>query len=435
MALKEIPDRYLGMIIHFFMNFHNDTSEFSHPHLRKSFQHSYMFFVFMYGLLILIGFGANIMLIHKITVQRPYNTSMYKYLAFNALNDIIKCVVVLPLALSTTLFQNWVYGSFLCYLFPMLQDIPFHASMLTFLLITFDRYRQILYPLKQPFSSFLAMICVWVATIFAVLPYAVYTRYLDLEVYIGPQFKGTGICAINVDDNIEEYIRGLFILMYVLPLGLIAYLHVKSSEEIKARQAALTVSYHDVSVVGNRENDSVSMSSLNPNLISTGQLESRVSSSVTLTVPKEFPIACQSCEDNYSRDKVLHFSTNTGANEENKDWQLEKQLQAFLAAAVSAYAACLLPLNLVRLLKHVVYESYESSFHFDITFITVVWLAFLPTVTTPIIFRFYHKPGENTSNISRYLRLGRCSDVSFSAYDLQKKETSSKNLLNAPNVI
>ncbi|KFM70648.1 Neuropeptide Y receptor type 2, partial [Stegodyphus mimosarum] len=149
MTLKEIPDRYLGMIIHFLMNFHNDTSEFSRPHLRKSFKKSYLFFIFLYGMLIAIGFLANIVLIRKIVTQKPCSIPMYKYLAFNALNDMLKCAVVLPLALSTTLIQNWVYGSFLCYLFPMLQDIPFHATMLTFVLIAFDRYRQILYPLKQ----------------------------------------------------------------------------------------------------------------------------------------------------------------------------------------------------------------------------------------------------------------------------------------------
>lgn len=432
MALKEIPDRYLGMIIHFLMNFHNDTSEFSHPHLRKSFQYSYVFFVFMYSIIFVSGLGANIMLLHKIYNLRPYNISMYKYLACNAINDMIKCVVIMPMALSTTLFQNWVYGSFFCYLFPMLQDIPFHGTMLTFLLIGFDRHRQIVYPLKPPFSSFLCMVGVWVATVFAVLPYAVYTRYLDLEIYLGAQFKDTGICAINVDDNIEEYIRGLFIIMYVLPLGLIAYLHVKASEEIKIRQAAFTVSYHDVNVNGNRESDSVS--SLNPNLIAAAPLGSRVSSSVTLTVPKEYPMPCQNCEDPYSQDKSLHFSVNNVSSEDNKDWQHEKKLQNFLASAVTAYAVCLLPLNLVRLLKHVVYETYESSYHFDLTFITVAWLAFVPTVTTPLIFQHYHKPGENVINISRYLRLGRSSDVSFSAYDLQKRETS-RNTLTAANLM
>lgn len=431
MALKEIPDRYLGMIIHFLMNFHNDTSEFSHPHLRKSFQYSYVFFVFMYSIIFVSGLGVNVMLLHKIYTLRPYNISMYKYLACNALNDMIKCLAVMPMALSTTLFQNWVYGSFFCYLFPMLQDIPFHGTMLTFLLIAFDRHRLILYPLKPPLSAFFGMLGVLIATIFAVLPYAVYTRYLELEIYLGPQFKDTGICAINVDDNIEEYIRGLFIITYVLPLGLIAYLHVKTSEEIKIKQQAFTVSYHDVNVGGNRENDSVS--SLNPNLITTAPLGSRVSSSVTLTVPKEYPIPCQSAEDPYSQDKPLRFSSNNVSSEDNKDWQQEKKLQNFFASAVTAYAICLLPLNLVRLLKHVVYETYESSYHFDLTFITVAWLAFLPTITTPLIFRYYHKPGENVINISRYLRLGRSSDVSFSAYDIQKRDTS-RNALTAPNI-
>lgn len=382
MAVKEIPDRYLGMIIHFLMNFHNDTSEFNRSHLRKSFEKSYKFFIFMYGLIIVIGFAANILLIRKILIHRTYHISMYKYLALNSLNEILKCTVVMPLALSTTLFQNWVYGSFLCYLFPMIQDIPFHATMLTFLLIAFDRYRQTLYPLKQPCPPFLCMIGVYIATIFTVLPYAVYTRYLDLEAYFGAQFKGTGICAINVEDNIEEYIRGLFIIMYVLPLGLIAFLHIKASEEIKAHQTAFTVSFHDVRLEGDSAD--------------------QMAPAITLTIPKQFP--------------------RKGKDDE-KDWAFEKQMQSFLAKAVITYATCLLPLNLIRLLKHVVYETYENSFHFDISFIMVVWLAFLPTITTPVIFLFWQQSGVQSSTSSRYLRLGRSSDVSFAPYETPTNST------------
>ncbi|GBL88770.1 hypothetical protein AVEN_158902-1 [Araneus ventricosus] len=350
---------------------------------------------------------------------------MYKYLAFNALNDVVKCVVVLPLALSTTLIQNWVYGSFLCYLFPMLQDIPFHATMLTFLLTAFDRYRQTVYPLKQPVPAFLCMIGVWTATIVAVLPYAVYTRYLDLEIYFGVQFKGTGICAINVEDNIEEYIRGLFIIMYVLPLGLLAFLHIKTSEEIKSRQMAYTVSFHDVSLPRSHENDSVT--SLRPNI--THEENPRPA---TLTVPNEFPIACQRFDS--PQERVLHFSTDT-INSDEKDWILEKQMQSFLATAVTTYAICLLPLNLVRLLKHVVYETYENSFHFDISFITVVWLAFVPTVSTPVIFLLWQRSGVHQSSISRYLRLGRSSDVSGSVYNIEKKNSFVEKSANENNTI
>ncbi|GFT03108.1 g_PROTEIN_RECEP_F1_2 domain-containing protein [Nephila pilipes] len=349
---------------------------------------------------------------------------MYKYLALNALNDILKCVVVLPLALSTTLIQNWIYGSFLCYLFPMMQDVPFHATMLTFLLIAFDRYRQTLYPLKQPIPAFLCMVGVWIATFIAVLPYAVYTRYLDLELYFGAQFKGTGICAINVEDNIEEYIRGLFIIMYVLPLGLMAFLHIKASEEIKSRQTAYTVSFHDIGLPGSHENDSVASLRTLP----LPPAETRGPTPDTLTVPTEFPLTCQRSDS--PQERALHFSSDT-MNSDEKDWNLEKQMQSFLATAVTTYATCLLPLNLVRLLKHVVYETYENSFHFDMSFITVVWLAFIPTVSTPVIFLFWQRTGVHNSSISRYLRLGRSSDVSFSLDNMQKKDPAISNeLLN-----
>jgi len=39
-----------------------------------------------------------------------------------------------------------------------------------------------------------------------------------------------------------------------------------------------------------------------------------------------------------------------------------------------------------RLAKLEVSETYENSRHFDLTFMVCVWLAFMPTVTTPLLF-------------------------------------------------
>lgn len=42
--------------------------------------------------------------------------------------------------------------------------------------------------------------------------------------------------------------------------------------------------------------------------------------------------------------------------------------------------------NHFRLAKLEVSETYENSRHFDLTFMICVWLAFVPTVTTPLLF-------------------------------------------------
>ena len=39
-----------------------------------------------------------------------------------------------------------------------------------------------------------------------------------------------------------------------------------------------------------------------------------------------------------------------------------------------------------RLVKNAVLETYENARYFDVTFVTFVWIAFLPTVTTPLAF-------------------------------------------------
>lgn len=62
------------------------------------------------------------------------------------------------------------------------QDIPLHVSMITYLLIAWDRFRMLADPMKPRIPAFVCALGTWFFAVCIVLPYPIYTTYLDLEV-------------------------------------------------------------------------------------------------------------------------------------------------------------------------------------------------------------------------------------------------------------
>ncbi|KAK8727877.1 hypothetical protein OTU49_009497, partial [Cherax quadricarinatus] len=58
-----------------------------------------------------------------------------------------------------------------------------------------------------------------------------------------------------------------------------------------------------------------------------------------------------------------------------------------------------------RLVKNMVMETYDNSGHFDITFITFVWVAFLPTVTTPALYAAWKISRSTKETLCNFLQL------------------------------
>ncbi|KAK8782147.1 hypothetical protein V5799_016514 [Amblyomma americanum] len=193
--IQQIPDKYIGYIMHFMLKFQNDTSEFSKPQLRRTFCSSYPLFLVLYGSPFVSPLIANYwMVLHIYREKRPRET-----------------------------------------------DFTFYLTLLTFVAIACDRYWYAMNPMKRQIPPLLCLFGVCLVAGMLTLPYAAYTKFLDLQQYLGEQFRGAGICAINLTENIEEYIRGLFIVLYALPVALVIYLHVKAvDEKIRERTEAKT---------------------------------------------------------------------------------------------------------------------------------------------------------------------------------------------------
>nr|KAG5692272.1 hypothetical protein BaRGS_007180 [Batillaria attramentaria] len=244
MTLAESKQTYIEMVYQWVIS-NNSTGnmDYTQPYVRRSLRYVYPLFMFLYTLVGVLGIVGNAAMLVVLARRRLYHDQTFFLMGNLALSDLLKCVLVLPITLANLLINNWLFGSFLCFFLPMMQSFPIHASILTFLMIAIDRYRLILHPFKSRLPAGLCVIAVWVTAVCTVLPFAIYIKYIDLGATLGEEFEGVGICYVAIEERIEEYIRALFVTLYVMPLAVIAFLFVRISAEIKSRETS-TISIH-----------------------------------------------------------------------------------------------------------------------------------------------------------------------------------------------
>ncbi|XP_046385712.1 5-hydroxytryptamine receptor 1-like [Ischnura elegans] len=485
--MEAIPRKWLEAVVHFLSGFRNDTVDFGRPHLRPSVEGVYPLFVVLYAALVLAGTSANVALLAAVlspgaalpgtaaarsrrrshpepprtvsgaTAKRARQLQVdgeasgadgvraeesrrrrsvvrvggegrdptLCFLANVAIADAIKCLMVLPVSLAVLLVQNWVFGSFLCFFLPMMQDIPIHVTMLSFVLIAADRHRLLMDPMKPRLPPLFCSVSAWLLALCIVLPYPFYTTYLDLGEFKKEQFEGVGICAVNLGDDLQEYTRGLFIAMYVLPLAVIAFLYVRVSRELKmlrqdaGERAALAARSHAATAslgVGSRGHTPVGSRSPRDSLSTAGpradmgRSASSCGISGDLDTGREAILAMASGRNSRSSRGGLHdgYAEEPAADtlETEMDIQREQRTQKYLIAMVVVFAICLFPLMVLRLAKLALTETYENSGHFDIAFIMFVWVAFLPTLSTPGLYYYWTLNSATKERLLEYLHLG-----------------------------
>ena len=157
--------------------------------------------------------------------------------------DVLVAITAIPLSIAY-LFQSvkWFpggFGVFLCKFLPFIAYLSIGASVLTLILMTFDRYLAIVRTMRRPLSSRLTMVAIastWVISgaIFAT------------ELYKHKLFNYFGhvICAprwvedLQKSHNITMYemiIR--FVLLYLIPLFTITVLNAKIALHLWKRRA------------------------------------------------------------------------------------------------------------------------------------------------------------------------------------------------------
>ncbi|XP_043483621.1 prolactin-releasing peptide receptor isoform X2 [Leptopilina heterotoma] len=376
----QYKDHFLFRINERFKNPTNETEDFSKPYLRPIFFKIYPLIIFIYAILIISGIIVNLTMLYHILKFKLYKDPTHAYLINMIISDIIKCLFSLPLSLAVILIDNWIFGKFLCYFLPMLQDFPFHISMMTYLLIAVDRLKVISEPGKPRIPAFVCSLGTWFFAGCIVLPYPIYTTYLDLGEMLSNHFEGLEICFANLLDDMRDYMRGLFIGTYAAPLAITAYVYVKASKELQFAEDSSGIGLSETRGTRLRQD------SIDSNDTSNMQDNKREPTTVRRD-SLGLPIAFDDIELNIPK---------------------EARAQKYLIFMVSVYAICLCPLMILRLAKLALYETYENSSYFDILYILFVWIAFLPSVTTPVIYAFWQMTRKKRESLRNYCRSHCC---------------------------
>lgn len=380
MALVDHEDRAFLELVFKYMGDENSTNDvdFTQPHVRRSLRYVYPLFMFLHALIGLFGLCGNLAIIIVIGKRRLYRDQTFLFLGNIAFSDIMKCIFVLPVSLANLLIHNWIFGSFMCFFLPMLQCFPIYSSMLTYLMIAIDRYRLIVNPFRSRMPAGLCIIGVWVVSVCIVLPFAVYIKYIDLGAIFGYRFLGVGICYINQERHLEEYVRAMFVTLYAMPLAMISFLSLKVSAELKSLDS------NSVSVHFETNSNNATCTS-------------------RLTVDDDESLRAGPEELN---QRQVARSDET-SSENDLDLPTETRTQRYIICMITLFAICWCPLNILILVQFVVHESGNNTGHYDITYITFTWFGFLSTCVNPVLFASWKMSETTKDKLRGYFRFGR----------------------------
>ena len=248
------------------------------------------------------------------------------------------------------------------------------------------------------------IIAVWILSGCAVLPHAVYTRYLDFgNTSLGPEFKGTGICWVTIQNNSEKYIRVLFVILFCLPLGITASLFIKVSMEL--------------------ENLSASTSSIK---IDSGSRYSEASYQSHVTWLSSENVVKIGSESN--GNSIAHSADGSveECDDDNLDIRKEKRAQRYLAAMVTSFAICWLPVYILTMVTHFVQDDDDHMKNYDITYITFTFIGFLSTCIKPLLFVCWCMSSASRKQLCAQLKLGKRGTTTTSANPLMSSEKTDK---------
>ncbi|XP_062589307.1 kiSS-1 receptor-like isoform X2 [Saccostrea cucullata] len=176
--------------------------------------------IFIWSLLTFIGLAGNSVVIY-ITCLHAVKSATNSYILNLAISDIAFLVVVVPFTCLAFIFNHWVFADFGCKLFIFTQYVTVHATCLTLMAMTIDRYQAIVYPIqsmnwRNTRASTFVCLGVWSVSIILSLPFAIFHKEM-------PDRENVTICGADWPNTTIDKGATLAVVMtsYVIPLAAI----------------------------------------------------------------------------------------------------------------------------------------------------------------------------------------------------------------------
>ncbi|XP_050080399.1 uncharacterized protein LOC126568038 [Anopheles maculipalpis] len=400
---KGIPEEFIEAVMQILLGEKNYSvhGDYSAPSLKPVVAQIYPLFILLYAIPTALGLTLNVMIIVYISKYKLYRDVTHAFLVNLAVCHCVQSAFVLPITLMVIMIQNWVFGQFMCFFLPLLQDIPLHVAMLSHLLIAWDRKRWLTDPLKVRLPAFVCSCASWLAGLVIALPFPIYTTYLDLEIIL-PGFAGVGVCIVNLVDDIQEYTRGLFVIMYCAPMTLLGYLYIRTSRELRPPDGPLSIMMFEARAEARSRQIRLSKAGRGKGTGAAG----------SATAAAGDGAAEHEGTPGAATGSAVSASANLGGNsrtydlyDAEADVNREKRTQRHLGAMAASQVLCVCPLMILRLARMSVAETYENQAHYDITFLMFVWIAFLPTIIVPWMYASWVLSKPTKERLRGYLRL------------------------------
>ncbi|XP_046338091.1 neuropeptide Y receptor type 5-like [Haliotis rufescens] len=212
----------------------NDSSEVLRASTRDLLRPFACFFI----LVGVVGIISNIALVVILVRRRLHQQSVFQLVANLAVVEVVRCMIVLPLILTTVFVKDWRLGSLLCFVWPVLLPCTIHVTVFGLLALFVFRYLKIVHNAKSPIPAWTCNVTSWLLAIAILTPHAAFKRYIDLHPVLGSAFKGIGICVLRpgAEEKNKEYVLSIFFVFYVALFIAIMVLAVLVQVRIKSRE-------------------------------------------------------------------------------------------------------------------------------------------------------------------------------------------------------
>ena len=191
----------------------------------------------LYGSISLVTVLGNLLVILVICKNQSMRTVTNFYIANLSVADVIIGVLGIPFQFQAALLQRWDLPHFLCPVAPFVKELTVNVSIMTLAVISIDRYRAVIYPLKPRCSrrvAHIVMAIVWSFSLLVALPAAIVFRviYIPMEGGVYKPFCFPVFPSLWGVELGRPYRLGLVIIQYFFPLIIICFAYIRIIHKI-----------------------------------------------------------------------------------------------------------------------------------------------------------------------------------------------------------
>ena len=178
----------------------------------------------LYCVLIITGCMGNLFIMFAVLNKTPRKISECFILNL-AITDLGASAVSIPLDLTERVTGGFPFGSVLCYIVYPFQTVLMAVSVITLLLMSLERVRVVIRPLRPKLRMKGVMVAIavsWILPIVVIIPYTLVLRLKDSQ------------CTESWPEDwyVKVYTLTVFVMFYVVPLFVITVSYIRAGVKL-----------------------------------------------------------------------------------------------------------------------------------------------------------------------------------------------------------